>query len=319
MGIQLNVALALGDDPRRGRRRRTFDTEHLATAGSEHLNVTAEQRLHACAAVQRDVAVVANGIARHIGSREQRRNRVATPQITALARAVCIGVFQATGTQLGEVHLTREHGLLGARQCGVERPRLFGAAVEAVAQGQPGQQFFIVGLDHLTRLIAERRTAGSLVFRVQVTGDEATVIRPIGPCTRLQHQAGTRTVITRHYWPETGDARAIFHQDIAPGIDLQRAGAGNVEAAVDDVAPSRDAGDIVCVVVDEQVARGGDGVTAVAHTIAVHGLWLSDGCTRRDDIASGQHPDRPGRFVPGAFGVAETQGFATANANQIAG
>jgi hypothetical protein len=41
---------------------------------------------------------------------------------------------------------------------------------------------------------------------------------------RLQYHAGTGLRIPGHYRAEAGDAGAVFHQDVAPGIDIQRAG-----------------------------------------------------------------------------------------------
>ncbi|MNV44547.1 hypothetical protein D3C71_1363110 [compost metagenome] len=69
----------------------------------------------------------------------------------------------------------------------------------------------------------------------------------------MQHDTGAWTGIARHHWAQADDRRLVFHQDVAARADFQRAGAGNGEAAVKDVAAGLHHGHIVRVTMHEKI------------------------------------------------------------------
>ncbi|MNM81402.1 hypothetical protein D3C81_934050 [compost metagenome] len=190
--------------------------------------------------------------------------------------------------------------------------RLLRVAAEAIAEGQPALQFVQVRLDHFARLAVEGSVRIGQVLRVKVTRNESRVVRPLHSCAGLQHDACPRSAVSRRDRSEAGNSGLILHQDVAPGIDIQKARAGDIEAAVENVAPGRYARDIPRVVVNEQVAGRTDVLSGSAQFLIRRDCRLPQESTGRDDIATGHHPHRPRRFIPGTSGRGKTQRFAAA-------
>ncbi|MCG2606807.1 MAG: hypothetical protein KBO60_27530, partial [Achromobacter sp.] len=138
--VQLDVALALRHHARRRRRRRAFDAQHLLPARRQHLDVAAELRAQAGAAIHGEVALVQALRAFGVGLREQRRDGAAAAQIAAGARTVLLVVFAAALAQLGEVQLARVDVALLGRQRVQRGARAVLAAVVAMMQAQPVDQ-----------------------------------------------------------------------------------------------------------------------------------------------------------------------------------
>ncbi|GCC47107.1 hypothetical protein chiPu_0031087, partial [Chiloscyllium punctatum] len=197
----------------------------------------------------RDVATIGGRV------REQRRDRLASAQIGAGARATGLVVFAPARGQLGIVDLAQEDALLRVRQCKevTERIRLGPAIAETFRE--PVIKLVAVGLRHLAVLVSEWPRTGQIA-RIEIKLGKAGPVHLSGADlaradTGLHDDTSAEPLVAGGESPDAFDRRGRSLIDVAGRRDLERAGARNQPAwlrvgvkpwpaCIDDAATRRD-------------------------------------------------------------------------------
>ncbi|MNT00380.1 hypothetical protein D3C72_1348100 [compost metagenome] len=265
-----------------------------------------------------------------------------------LACQVAVGRAAAAGRS-GSAGLVQRLLLLGQERGSTH---LIAAVAEFGLQPLRQRDRPAVDARHLAGLIGQRQCRIGQVGRVQVSRSKARPVRAMRAHAGRGGDAGTAAAIARGnvgHGSQAAQLALVGHVQIAPGADIEQAGAGDVEGAEADIAAGLHHRHIIGTGMHDQVAacggiadcggpRFGREIVAVggAHPadrtvgIAEHGAQVVIGAQRRtgvDDVATSADRHRAATVVPGGGGrgdaavdelvVARIDHAAAAQADQV--